>query len=170
MTPKSTTKPASAANDNTTGPRIAIFAGSFNPFTVGHASIVERSLELFDVVIVAIGINARKPAAPDEAGRRRQSIEQLYAANPRVRVVVWDGLTVDLARREGAHFLIRGVRNVANFEEERAMADINRRIAGVETVLLFTLPEHASISSSVVRELESYHVDTSEFLPHTSND
>jgi len=170
MTVKSTTKPTGVDNVAAAEPRIAIFAGSFNPFTVGHASIVERGLELFDVLIVAIGINAHKPVSPDEAGRRRRAIEQLYADNPRVRVVVWDGLTVDLARREGAHFLIRGVRNVANFEEERAMADINRRIAGIETVLLFTLPEHASISSSVVRELESYHVDTSEFLPRISND
>lgn len=167
---KSTIKPTTAANISAAEPRIAIFAGSFNPFTVGHASIVERGLELFDVIIVAIGVNARKTVTPDEAGQRRQRIESLYADNPRVRVVVWDGLTVDLARREGAHFLIRGVRDVANFEYERAMADVNRRIAGIETVLLFSLPEHASVSSSVVRELESYHVDVSEFLPRTTND
>lgn len=163
MTAKSTTNPPCPAT--TDRPRTAIFAGSFDPFTIGHASIVERGLELFDRIVVAIGINAHKNVSAEQIEARRANIKNLYADNPRIDVVAWDGLMVDLARREDARFFLRGVRSATDFEYERSMADINRHLAGIETVLLYALPEHAAVSSSVVRELAKYNVDVSEFLP-----
>lgn len=153
-----------STSNHTRTPRIAVFAGSFNPFTIGHASIVERGLELFDKIIVAIGVNASKPSAGD-ASARAEAIARLYTEEPRIEVLVWNGLMVDLARQKGAHFFLRGVRSTTDFEYERNMADINRRIAGIETVVLYTLPEHAAISSSIVRELASYGTDITELLP-----
>lgn len=146
--------------------RIAIFPGSFNPFTIGHKSIVDRAMPLFDRIIVAIGVNESKGEVdPDDLARRIRDIAVLYADEPSVEVYSYEGLTVDFAQEMGAQFILRGVRSLADFEYERTLADINRRISGLETVLLYTLPEHSSISSSVVRELAHYGVDTSEFLP-----
>ena len=144
--------------------RRALFAGSFDPFTIGHASIVERALSLFDTVVVAVGVNATKSSATP-AEERVAAIRRLYPQE-RVEVVAYQGeLTVDLARRLGCSHLLRGVRSVADFEYERNIADVNRRISGIDTVLLFALPEHAAISSSVVRELKSYNHDISSFIP-----
>ncbi len=146
--------------------RIALFPGSFNPFTVGHHSIVERALPLFDRIIIAIGVNADKPGHDEsELARRIRSIASLYEDEPRVEVYSYEGLTADFAAEMGARFLLRGVRSVQDFEYERTLADVNRRISGLETVLLYALPEHACVSSSMVRELESYGLDVSEFLP-----
>lgn len=144
--------------------RIALFAGSFDPFTIGHHSIVERALLLFDRIVIAVGINAGKASAIP-AQVRIARIEKLYEGNPKVKVISYQGLTVDICRQEGAEWLLRGVRSVADFEYERNLADINRRISGIETVILFTLPEHSCVSSSVVRELEHYGYDTAPFLP-----
>ncbi len=143
--------------------RTALFAGSFNPFTVGHLSVVERALPLFDRIVIAVGINADKPA--DNLDSRLDAIRVAVAQYPQVEVMSYHGLTVDLATEIGAVALLRGVRDVADFEYERNMADINRRLTGVETVLMFTLPEHAAVSSSVVRELERYGRDVTQFLP-----
>ncbi len=147
--------------------RVALFAGTFDPFTVGHASIVQRALPLFDRLVIAVGVNAAKTGAA-AAAERVEAIRRVYASLPegRVEVMSYDReLTVDLARRIGARWLLRGVRSAKDFEYERDMADINRRLAGLETVLLYALPEHAAISSSVVRELRSYGRDIREFLP-----
>lgn len=145
-------------------PRVALFAGSFDPFTLGHASIVERALPLFDRIVVAIGVNAAK-SCNTTVGQRLEAIRRLYPAD-RVEVIAYENeLTVDVAARVGARWLLRGVRSVKDFEYERDMADINRRLAGLETVLLYSLPELAAVSSSVVRELESYGRDVAEFLP-----
>ncbi len=145
--------------------RIAIFPGSFDPFTVGHASIVERGLPLFDEIIIGVGINENKRAllSPDE---RVRAISELYAEEPRIRVVAYNDLTIDLARREKAGFILRGLRSVKDFEYERDIANMNHRLAGVETVLLFTEPHYSSISSSVVRELIAFGKDVTDFLPH----
>lgn len=140
-----------------------IYAGSFNPFTTGHASIVARALTLFDRVIIAIGVNIAKPG--EDAERRREHIAALYAGEKRVEVVVWKGLAVELARRYDARWLIRGVRSAADFEAERNMADANRAIGGIDTLLLPALPELGFVSSSMVRELERFGADTSPFLP-----
>lgn len=144
--------------------RTAIFPGSFNPYTVGHASVVGRALALFDNIIIAVGINRAKHSDAD-IDARLEPIRRLYAGNSAVRVCAYDGLTADFARQCGARFILRGVRSVKDFEYERDMADINRRLTGIETVLLYTLPEHAAISSSVVRELASFGADTAPFLP-----
>ena len=135
--------------------RIGVFSGSFDPFTIGHKSVVDRSLELFDRVVVAFGINrAKQPFIPlDE---RMQRVREAYRDDPRVQVLSYEGLTVDLMQSLGAHYIIKGVRNAMDFEYERNMADINRRLSGVETILLIADPECAHISSSLVRELASF--------------
>lgn len=142
---------------------IAFFAGSFNPFTIGHASVVERALPLFDRIIIGIGSNAEKA---DEHNNLNAIREFAKRFNGKVDAVSYNGmLTVDAARHFGADCLLRGVRSVKDFEYERDLADINRRIGAMETVILFALPDHGAISSSVVRELASYGRDTSDFLP-----
>ena len=143
--------------------RIAFFPGSFNPFTIGHASIVERALAIFDHVIVGVGVSADKPAT--DIGERLAAIRRCYDGDTRVQVVSYTGLTAIVARQLGATALVRGVRSVKDFEYERDMADINRRLNGIETVLLYSLPELSAISSSVVRELQAHGVDPAQFLP-----
>ena len=144
--------------------RIALFPGSFDPFTVGHLSVVKRAASLFDKIIIAIGINDKKNSQQTE----EQRIEQIRSAVkdiPKAEVIAYHGLTVDACKEYGAKYILRGIRCVADFEYEQHIADINRRIAGIETVILFTLPEHSAISSSIVRELERYGHDTTSFKP-----
>lgn len=144
--------------------KIALFPGSFDPFTIGHHSLVERGLRCADEVIIAIGINEKKqPCFPLES--RVAAIERLYAEEPRVRVITYGGLTVDVAEREGVSFILRGIRSVVDFEYEKAIADVNRQLTGIETLLLFTEPAYAHISSSVVRELYHFGRDIAPFLP-----
>lgn len=146
--------------------RIALFPGSFNPFTLGHKSLVDRALPLFDKIVVAIGYNSEKCAADDaDLSARLEAIRAIYRDEPRVEVTAYSGLTVDACRECGARWMLRGVRSVTDFEYERTLADVNRRISGIETVILYTLPEYASISSSIVRELQHYGYATDEFLP-----
>ena len=148
--------------------KTGVFVGSFDPFTVGHDSIVTRSLGLFDrLVIGVVGDQVHKPGmAPAE--KRMEAIQELYADNPKIEVKSYYGLAVDFAKEQGAHYIIKGVRSVKDFEYEREQADINRQISGVETVLLFSEPQYASVSSSVVRELQHFGRDVSEFLPKKS--
>ena len=142
----------------------ALYAGSFAPFTVGHLSVLERALPLFDRVIVVVGVNASKCA---DAGveQRVKAIAEATSGLAGVEVMSWSGLMADLAAKVGATYMIRGVRGCADFENEYALATVNRTIAGVETVLIPALPEHVAVSSSVVRELKSYGCDVSQFLP-----
>ena len=144
--------------------KTAIFPGSFDPFTVGHASIVERGLPMFDRIVIGVGLNENKRSlyTPQERVAR---IAALYADEPRVKVVGYDDLTIALARREGAQFILRGLRSVKDFEYERDIASMNNHLSGVETVLLFTEARYSHISSSVVRELIAFGKDVSEFLP-----
>ncbi|MDE6396827.1 MAG: pantetheine-phosphate adenylyltransferase [Muribaculaceae bacterium] len=152
---------------NQTSPgRVAIFPGSFDPFTIGHDSIVRRGLELFDLIVIAVGVNIRKPDAARVARENLEKIAEIYAGNPAVNAVIWEGLTADLAKKYGSKFILRGVRSVSDFEYERNMADVNRRIAGLETVILFAEPELAAVSSSVVRELRAFGHDISPYIPH----
>ena len=144
--------------------RIAVFPGSFDPFTIGHQSIVRRAAELFDKIIIAIGINDKKQSTHSEQERITQ-IKNAVKGIANIEVISYHGLTVDVCTQYDANYLLRGVRSFTDFEYEQNMADINRKIAGIETVILFTLPEHASISSSVVRELDKYGYDTTDFLP-----
>ena len=142
----------------------ALFAGSFDPFTRGHQSIVDRTLAIADEVVVAIGCNANKRTMLT-LEQRIEAIEQLYAGEPRVKVMAYDGLTTDFAASVGATFLVRGVRNIADFEFEKNIADVNRKLAGIETLLLVTESEYSHIRSSIVRELMSYGRDVSDFMP-----
>lgn len=144
--------------------KIALFAGTFNPYTLGHHSVVQRALAIFDKVVVAVGKNMSKHSklTPEEY---LAVIERVYADEPRVQVVHYEGLTVDYARKIGATALLRGVRSVKDFEYERELADVNLRVGGIETVILFSTPEYSSISSSVVRELAAYGKDVTPFLP-----
>ena len=145
--------------------KTAIFPGSFNPFTVGHKDIVVRALSIFDRVIIAIGINADK-AATSDAELRAESIKKCFSDYPNVEVCVYSGLTVDLCRECNVFTLVRGIRDCADWEYERKIADVNRLMdSRVETVYLQTSPQYASISSSVVRDIARHGGDVSEFLP-----
>lgn len=143
--------------------KTGVFVGSFNPFTIGHESIVRRSLALFDKLVIGVGVNTAKE--DNEGESRVGQIARLYADEPRVEVRSYTDLTVDFARREGAQFIVKGVRSVKDFEYEREQADINRRLSGLETVLLFAEPGMEAVSSSLVRELQRFGRDVSEFLP-----
>ena len=148
--------------------RTGVFVGSFNPFTVGHDSIVTRALPLFDrLVIGVVGEQVHKPDMPS-AEERIQAIAELYADEPRIEVKPYYGLAVDFAKQENAHFIVKGVRSVKDFEYEREQADINRQIAGIETVLLYSEPQYSSVSSTMVRELQHFGVDVSPYLPKTT--
>ena len=144
--------------------RKAIFPGSFDPFTIGHHDIVIRGLELFDEIVIGIGINSAKSNS-HSTDERAESIRQVYANEPRVHVKVYDCLTVDFAQQEDARFILRGVRSVQDFEYERNIAEANKQLTGIETVLLYTRAEYAHISSSLVRELQSYNRDITPYLP-----
>lgn len=142
----------------------AIFPGTFDPFTIGHESIVRRALTFVDEVIIAIGINEQKHSLfPIE--KREQMIRDYYKDEPRVKVMSYSNLTVDFAREVGANLIIRGIRTVKDFEYEETIADINRKLTGIETIFLFTEPDLASISSTIVRELMKYGKDITQFLP-----
>ena len=142
----------------------ALFAGTFDPFTLGHKSIVDRTLSVADEIVIAIGVNPNKQTmiTLDE---RIIYINKVFADNPRITVSHYEGLTTDYAQSIGADFLVRGVRYVKDFEYERQIADVNRQISGIETILLFTEEQYANISSSIIRELISYGKDVSQFLP-----
>ncbi len=145
--------------------KTAIFPGSFDPFTRGHEAVVKEALGLFDRVVVAIGDNCRKQAllALDD---RKRLIDDLYDADERVECVAYDTLTGELARLKGATAIVRGVRNTVDFEYERTMAQINRRIfPDIATVVLFTPPELTDIASSTVRELLAFGRDVSDMMP-----
>ena len=145
-------------------PRVGLFTGSFDPFTIGHDDIVRRTLPLFDKLVVGVGVNAGKSAMLS-AEDRVAAIRRVYADEPRVEVVAYDDLTADLARRVGARYVVRGVRSVKDFEYERDMADLNRRLGALETILIMAKPEYAAISSSAARELLRLGKDISWMLP-----
>lgn len=145
--------------------KTGIFVGSFNPFTIGHDSIVQRALPLFDrLVIGVVGDNVHKPDMPP-AEERIQAIRDLYSNDKRIEVKVYQGLAMDFAKAEGAGFIIKGVRTVSDFEYEQWQADFNRKLGGIETILLYTEPELASVSSSALRELQHFGVDVTPYLP-----
>ena len=142
----------------------AIFPGTFDPFTIGHYSIVMRGLNLFDEIIIGIGVNQSKKTLFD-MDKRVDMIRQAYKDEPRVTVQTYDSLTVDFAVSMGAKYILRGLRTVSDFEYEHTIANANRQLNGLETVLLFTETEYSFISSTVVRDLIRYGRDISGFLP-----
>ena len=145
--------------------RTGVFVGTFDPFTIGHDSIVRRALPLFDrLVIGVVGDNVHKPGM-SPAEERMNAIRELYQDLPAIEVKSYYGLAMDFAREQGAQFIVKGVRSVSDFEYEQWQADFNRRLGGIETILLYTEPELASVSSSALRELAHFGVDVSQFLP-----
>ena len=141
-----------------------LFPGSFDPFTLGHADIVKRALKMFDEVVIAVGYNEQK-AGWMSVEERVASIKRIYADEPRIKVESYTGLTVDFAKEHGIAAIVRGIRSTADFEYELQMADVNRQLTGIETVLLPASPQFASLSSSIVRELAHFGRDISAFLP-----
>ena len=144
--------------------KIGIFVGSFDPFTIGHDSIIRRVLPLFDKVVIGVGVNERKKCMLS-AGERTERIARLYADEPKIEVKAYSDLTIDFARREGAEYIIKGVRSVKDFEYEREQADINRRLSSIETIFFYAEPQLECICSSIVRELKHFGRDITEFLP-----
>jgi len=145
--------------------RKAIFPGSFDPFTVGHENVVLRSLDLFDEIVIAIGYNSNKhDFFPIE--KRIEWIEKVFEGHPQVRVAKYQGLTVEFAKEIGATHVLRGLRTSADFEYERAIAQVNKSMSGIDTVFLLTTPEHTPVNSSIVRDIIRHGGDASMFIPH----
>lgn len=144
--------------------KTVVFPGSFDPFTLGHANLVGRALNIFDQVIIAVGYNVAKPGWIP-VNERVRAVQELYQTEPRVQVMSYNNLTVDFAKENNAGFILRGVRTMQDYEYELQMADINRMLDGIETVVLFTDSALSSISSSRVRELHHFGRDMSQYLP-----
>lgn len=144
--------------------KIAVFQGSFDPFTRGHENIVERALGIFDEVIVAVVHNSQKQGFLP-VDMRVKVIEDVFRGESRVKVVSSEGLTVDIAHDMGACCLLRGVRSVTDFEYEKGNAEVNLRLSGIETVLLYTSPEVSHISSTIIRELLKFNKDIKDYMP-----
>lgn len=144
----------------------AIFSGSFDPFTVGHADIVQRFLPLFDKIVIGVGYNEHKPSAMLTPEERVQQIAAIYSDEPKIAVEKYTDLTVDFASRMGARYIIKGVRSMKDFEYEREQAEANKLLApDIETIVLFASPDKAAISSTMVRELKHFGRDITSFLP-----
>lgn len=145
--------------------KTALFPGSFDPFTLGHLNILDRALTMFDEVIVAVGVNQDKRGMFSDE-QKLSIIEQATAGRKGVRIDKYDCLTIDYCRRHDIHHIIRGVRNFMDFDNEKSIADANRKLApDVETIIIPTAQEYAHISSTAVRDLLKHGGDTSEFLP-----
>jgi pantetheine-phosphate adenylyltransferase len=149
--------------------KIAVFPGSFDPFTIGHEAIIKRALSLFDEIIVAVGANASKMNFYSLA-TRKEMINKVFEDEPKVRVDHYEGLTVDFCKKNGAGYLLRGLRTSADFEFERAIGQVNKSMApGIETVFLLTAPEHSYINSTIVRDIIKSGGNASNFVPAAIN-
>lgn len=150
--------------------KTALFTGTFNPFTIGHADIVERALKIFDQIVIGIGYNPDKGSKEGfmspEIEERVTQIRKVYENDPRVIVEAYSDLTVDLAERHNAVAIVKGVRSIKDYEYERDQADFNRLLSnGLDTILFYSRPEFSALSSSMVRTLEMFGKDVSQFLP-----
>jgi pantetheine-phosphate adenylyltransferase len=147
--------------------RIALFPGSFDPFTKGHEDIVLRGLRLFDEIIIAVGYNSGKSQRYFKIDFMMDRIRQTFEHLPAIKVITYSELTAELAKREGANYLLRGLRNTTDFEYENSIAQINRKLnSNLESVFLITSPELAALSSSIIREVHRYGGDVSDLLPY----
>ncbi|MBL7852172.1 MAG: pantetheine-phosphate adenylyltransferase [Cyclobacteriaceae bacterium] len=148
--------------------RIALFPGSFDPFTKGHQDIVLRGLNLFDEIVIAIGYNSQKDQRYFKIDFMIEKIQETFAKYPQIKVVTYSQLTADLARKYEARYLLRGLRNTTDFEYENSIAQVNRHLnAELESVFLITSPPFAAISSSIIREVHRYGGDVSVMLPYS---
>ena len=148
--------------------KIAIFPGSFDPITLGHKDIIEKSLNIFDSVIIGIGQNSEKKYM-FSAERRKQFVEEAFKSINNIEVKIYDELTVDFCKKNNADFIIRGLRNVSDFEFEKNIALTNRKLSGIETVFLLTSAKNSFISSGIVRDLIKNNGDYSLFIPEGLN-
>jgi pantetheine-phosphate adenylyltransferase len=147
--------------------KIAIFPGSFDPYTKGHHDIVMRGLKLFDEVIIGIGYNSSKKNRYFDIDFMVDKIKEVYQNEPRVSIVVYNELTSSLAKKHNAKFLLRGLRNTTDFEYENTISQMNRNLnEGLETVFLITSPEFAATSSTIIREVHRFGVNINEYLPY----
>ncbi|MDX9929758.1 MAG: pantetheine-phosphate adenylyltransferase [Bacteroidales bacterium] len=150
--------------------KTALFPGSFDPFTIGHEAIVLRALKIFDEIIIAVGANTSKKGGFFTLEKRMSMIRKVFANEPRIIVDQYDGLTVDFCRQKGAGFLLRGLRTAADFEYERAIAQVNKAMApDIESVFLLTAPEHTPINSTIVKDILRHGGDASKFVPSSVN-
>ena len=150
--------------------KTALFTGTFNPFTIGHADIVERALKIFDQIVIGIGYNPDKGSKEGfmspEIEERVTQIRKVYENDPRVIVEAYSDLTVDLAERHNAVAIVKGVRSIKDYEYERDQADFNRLLSnGLDTILFYSRPEFSALSSSMIRTLKMFGKDVSQFLP-----
>jgi pantetheine-phosphate adenylyltransferase len=144
--------------------RRAVFPGSFDPLTLGHLDIIKRSIPLFDEIVIAIGVNAEKKYMFSLEERQR-FIEETFQDEPSISVITYEGLTIDLCKKIKADFILRGLRNPADFEFEKAIAHTNRRLAKIETIFLLTAAKTSFISSSIVRDVIRNHGDYKVLVP-----
>jgi pantetheine-phosphate adenylyltransferase len=149
--------------------RIAVFPGSFSPFTIGHQSIIDRALSLFDKIIIGIGINSEKNQY-FSIEERMQWIKDVYTNNPKVIVKFYEGLTVDFCKKENAEFIIRGIRDSRDFKFEKNIAQTNYDLdSNIETIFLITPPDLSHISSTIIRDIIKNGGDVSKFIPKQIN-
>lgn len=147
--------------------RIALFAGSFDPFTRGHEDIVIRGLKVFDEIVIAIGYNSQKSSRYFPIETMVDRISQTFKGNDRIKVITYSELTAELARKQGARYLLRGLRNTTDFEYENSVAQVNKLLNDeLESVFLITSPEFAAISSTIIREVHRYGGDVSMLIPY----
>jgi pantetheine-phosphate adenylyltransferase len=149
--------------------RVAIFPGSFDPFTIGHENIVLRGIDLFDKIIIAVGFNSnKKEYFPID--KRVQWIRDVFWDNPKISVKKYESLTVEFASEVGANYILRGLRTAADFEYERAIAQVNKAMTGIDSLFLLTQPEHTPVNSSIVRDILRHGGDAGKFLPDKIKD
>ncbi len=149
--------------------RVAIFPGSFDPFTVGHENIVLRGLDMFDKIIIAVGFNSnKKEFFPID--KRVEWIKDVFWDRPEISVKKYEGLTVEFAAEVRAGYILRGLRTAADFEYERAIAQVNKAMTGIDSVFLLTQPEHTPVNSSIVRDILKHGGDAGKFLPEKIKD
>lgn len=145
--------------------RICLFPGTFDPITIGHLDIINRSLDLFDKLVIGIGRNANKVSMFSEE-QRLEWIKEIFKNEPKVSAVVYEGLTIDCCKQVGANYILRGIRYVNDFEYEKAIADMNRSLDGnIETIFLTCLPQYTSVASTLVRDVIRNGGDAAQFLP-----
>lgn len=145
--------------------KIALFPGSFDPITIAHVDILNRALPLFDKVVVGIGLNSSKQGFLSSE-KRYEIVKAVFAGSPQVEVQLYEGLTIDFARKQQANYIVRGIRSVADFEYERAIAQINQTMMPeIESIFILSKPQYSAISSTIVRDILRNNGDVSQFLP-----
>jgi len=149
--------------------KIAIFPGSFSPFTIGHQCIVDKALPLFDKIVISIGINAEKPQY-FSSNERMQWIKDVYSNNPKIDVKQYKGLTVDFCKKENANYILRGLRDSHDFKFEKNIANMNKELnPNIETIFIITPPKISHISSSIIRDIIKNGGDVRKFIPKEIN-